>query len=106
MATEVTIAELKNHLSRYLRSVRQGHEIVVKNRDEPVARLVPYNSSPRFQIIKPTRSPKDLQRLLRKMRPTKLDISDKEIDEVVRWVKRDVWDKPDFWKALEDDKLL
>ena len=75
MTTEVTIAELKNHLSRYLRSVRQGHEIVVKNREQPVARLVPFDTAPRFQIIKATRSPKELRRIIRSMRPRKPRVS-------------------------------
>ncbi|MCJ7797595.1 MAG: type II toxin-antitoxin system prevent-host-death family antitoxin [Thermoleophilia bacterium] len=37
----VTIAELKNNLSRYLREVRQGEDINILSRDVPVARLVP-----------------------------------------------------------------
>lgn len=37
----VTIADLKNNLSRYLREVRGGEGITVMSRDVPVARLVP-----------------------------------------------------------------
>lgn len=37
----VTIADLKNNLSRYLREVRGGEDITVMSRDVPVARLVP-----------------------------------------------------------------
>jgi prevent-host-death family protein len=37
----VTIADLKNNLSRYLREVRRGENITVLSRDVPVARLVP-----------------------------------------------------------------
>jgi prevent-host-death family protein len=37
----VTIADLKNNLSRYLREVRRGQEVTVLSRDIPVARLVP-----------------------------------------------------------------
>ena len=37
----VTIADLKNNLSRYLREVRGGEYITVLSRDVPVARLVP-----------------------------------------------------------------
>lgn len=36
------IATLKNNLSRYLRDVRNGGEVVVMDREKPVARLVPY----------------------------------------------------------------
>ena len=35
------IAELKNNLSRYLEHVRGGGTVVVFDRDQPVARIVP-----------------------------------------------------------------
>ncbi len=35
------VAELKAHLSEYLRAARSGQEIVICDRDTPVARLVP-----------------------------------------------------------------
>jgi prevent-host-death family protein len=38
----VGIAELKAHLSRYLKGVRRGHSVIVLDRNEPVARVVPY----------------------------------------------------------------
>ncbi len=37
----VNIAELKNRLSLYLNEVRGGVEILVKDRDLPIARIVP-----------------------------------------------------------------
>ena len=37
----VNIATLKNQLSAYLRLVRDGEEVVVKDRDKPVARILP-----------------------------------------------------------------
>ena len=36
------IADLKNNLSRYLAYVREGGEVLVLDRDTPVARLVPF----------------------------------------------------------------
>ena len=36
------IANLKNNLSRYLDVVRAGGEVVVMDRDTPVARIVPF----------------------------------------------------------------
>lgn len=39
---EVGVAELKAHLSEYLRQVRAGESIVIRDRDRPIARLVPY----------------------------------------------------------------
>ncbi len=38
----VQIGDLKNHLSAHLREVRKGEEIIVRDRNEPVARIVPY----------------------------------------------------------------
>jgi prevent-host-death family protein len=37
----VNIAELKNRLSSYLQQVRAGEEIVIRDRNLPVAKLVP-----------------------------------------------------------------
>ena len=39
---KANIATLKNNLSRYLKSVQAGEEVVVMDRDKPVARLVPF----------------------------------------------------------------
>jgi prevent-host-death family protein len=39
---DARVAELKAKLSEYLRSVRKGNEITVYDRNEPIARLVPY----------------------------------------------------------------
>jgi prevent-host-death family protein len=40
----VNIAELKNRLSTYLQMVREGEEVIVKDRNHPVARISPYGS--------------------------------------------------------------
>ena len=37
----VNIADLKNNLSAWLEQVRNGEELVVKDRNKPIARLVP-----------------------------------------------------------------
>jgi len=37
----VNIAELKNRLSLYLNEVKAGEEILVRDRNQPVARIVP-----------------------------------------------------------------
>lgn len=39
--TRARIAELKNNLSRYLQHVRGGGTVLVYDRDEPVAQIVP-----------------------------------------------------------------
>jgi prevent-host-death family protein len=41
----VNIAELKNRLSLYLNEVKAGKEILVRDRNEPVARIVPLTRS-------------------------------------------------------------
>jgi prevent-host-death family protein len=38
----VNIGDLKNNLSRYLSAVRKGEELVVKDRNKPIARIVPF----------------------------------------------------------------
>lgn len=35
------IAELKNHLSSYLNYVRAGEEVVIRDRNRPIAKIVP-----------------------------------------------------------------
>ena len=37
----VNIAQLKNHLSRYLSEVRRGEEILIRDRNLPIAKIVP-----------------------------------------------------------------
>lgn len=40
-AQTVGIREAQAHLSRYLRSVRQGNEIILTDRNRPVGKIVP-----------------------------------------------------------------
>lgn len=42
---DVGVAEFKAKLSEYLRFVRKGNEVVVYDRNDPVARVVPYTTS-------------------------------------------------------------
>ena len=44
MATEVSVHEAKTHLSRLLRRVAAGEEIVIARSGKPVARLTPVTS--------------------------------------------------------------
>lgn len=43
---QVNIFEAKNQLSQLIKAARAGQEVVIANRGEPVARLVPANESP------------------------------------------------------------
>ena len=45
----VQIAELKNHLSAYLRKVRTGEEVVICDRKTPIAQIVPLKTSRKSQ---------------------------------------------------------
>jgi prevent-host-death family protein len=40
----VNVAELKNQLSKYLTFAKGGEEIVIRERNLPVAKLVPFSS--------------------------------------------------------------
>jgi prevent-host-death family protein len=47
------IAELKAHLSEYLRAVRGGEEVLVLDRDTPVAKLIPSDGKGRVVVRHP-----------------------------------------------------
>jgi len=50
----VKIAELKDRLSEYLRVVASGSELVVTDRNRPVARILPISEErPRLSIVAP-----------------------------------------------------
>jgi prevent-host-death family protein len=40
----VNVAELKNQLSKYLTYAKSGEEIVIRDRNLPVAKLVPFSA--------------------------------------------------------------
>ena len=40
----VNVAELKNQLSKYLTFARSGEEIVIRDRNLPVAKLIPFSA--------------------------------------------------------------
>jgi prevent-host-death family protein len=43
---QVNIFEAKSQLSQLIKAARAGQDVVIANRGEPVARLVPANESP------------------------------------------------------------
>ncbi|MBU2600720.1 MAG: type II toxin-antitoxin system Phd/YefM family antitoxin [Actinobacteria bacterium] len=49
----MTVAELKNNLSRYLREVRLGRRFTVLSRDLPVAQLSPIDDAQRLLEVRP-----------------------------------------------------
>jgi len=52
---QVGIAELKAHLSQYLRAVRKGQTVLVLDRETPIAQIVPVTERTRIKIRKPER---------------------------------------------------
>jgi prevent-host-death family protein len=40
----VNVAELKNQLSKYLTFVKAGQEVVIRDRNLPVAKLIPFSA--------------------------------------------------------------
>ena len=51
--SQVGVRELKNRLSRYLKQVQGGEEIVVTERGRSVARIVPINTSSLKRSLEP-----------------------------------------------------
>jgi prevent-host-death family protein len=91
MTSEVNIAHLKAHLSQYLRSAQKGNEIVVKDRETPIARLVPMEQRPERLVTKlPTKSPSEIDKLPG-IRPKKLKPGD--LEKALRENKQDWYDK-------------
>lgn len=48
----VGVAELKARLSAYLRSARRGNDVVIHDRNEPIARLVPYAATDSRLVVR------------------------------------------------------
>jgi prevent-host-death family protein len=59
--TRVGIAELRAHLSEYLRTVRRGRSVTILDRTTPIARIVPFESEAPLETRKATRRPSGLQ---------------------------------------------
>jgi prevent-host-death family protein len=52
---QIGVAELKNGLSRHLRTVEAGEVIEITDHDRPIARIVPIESPARLRIRPPSR---------------------------------------------------
>ncbi|MDO8493898.1 MAG: type II toxin-antitoxin system prevent-host-death family antitoxin [Deltaproteobacteria bacterium] len=62
--SSVKIANLKANLSSYLREVQKGSQIIVTDRETPIARVVPYHSTKeKLHILKAASSPRKLKKL-------------------------------------------
>lgn len=49
--TKLNIHEAKTHLSRYLKKVVEGEEIVICKNGEPIAKIIPFKSPGRRSIL-------------------------------------------------------
>ncbi|MEP6999658.1 MAG: type II toxin-antitoxin system prevent-host-death family antitoxin [bacterium] len=49
----VGVAELKARLSEYLRAVRKGHDLTIMDRDQPIARVIPYVANGSLVVREP-----------------------------------------------------
>ena len=47
------VADLKARLSEYLRSVKRGHEVTVFDRDQPIAKIIPYAAAGPLVVREP-----------------------------------------------------
>jgi len=66
MVLSVKIGDFRNQLSAYLRKVRQGAELVISDRETPIGRLVPFDSSakePSLELLEPPQGYKGLAAL-------------------------------------------
>jgi prevent-host-death family protein len=87
----VGIAELKTHLSKYLRAVRNGQTVMVLDRETPVAEIVPIRERPKverpkIQIIKPPPGAPPPNRIpLPPPLKTDIDIVDLLMEERQNW---------------------
>ncbi|HXB68829.1 MAG TPA: type II toxin-antitoxin system prevent-host-death family antitoxin [Candidatus Acidoferrales bacterium] len=91
--TNVGIAEFKTHLSEYVRAAQKGKEIIIKDRDTPVAKLVPIDDArPALpKIIRATRSWAEFERML-DAAPDPPQIPADAIDRAIEETRKDVYD--------------
>jgi prevent-host-death family protein len=79
---QVRIADLKSHLSEYLRAVRGGQTIAVLDRETPIAQIVPIRKQTTLNIRKPAPGAPPLNRIrLPNALKVKIDIVDLLLEE-------------------------
>lgn len=78
----VNISQLKSHLSEHIRSVRGGENIVVLDRDNPVAEIVPIRPKAALKVRMPAPGSPALSRVpLPKPLGLELDVLDLLLEE-------------------------
>ncbi len=71
--SRIGIADLKANLSEHLRALKQGEEVTVYDRNEAIARIVPFSPGGALIVRKPLRSYRTF-RAIKLPRPVKLDV--------------------------------
>ena len=71
--SKVGVADLKAKLSEHLRTVKRGGEVTVYDRNEPVARIVPFTARGALTVREPAREYKSF-RDIKLPAPVKLDV--------------------------------
>jgi len=85
---EVKIAELRARLGHYLRLVEKGEEVLVKDCDRPVARLVGWVPRQKLDQGTPHRvSREEATKILASIPRPRL--SRREIQNAMRWMRED-----------------
>lgn len=92
------IGTLKNQLSAYLRLVKNGEEVVICDRNVPVARILPIQATEDFEseeaaliaagvmTAPKSAAPMDWDAFWSRPRPT---VSDEAVREAIEWAKGD-----------------
>ncbi len=90
----VSVGELKNQLSAYLQYVRKGEEVIVKDRNKPVARILPIEDESLSDVEARLVAEGKLKLPEREMDwdaffalPKAGNVSRKKVLEAVRWAK-------------------
>ncbi len=88
---QVKISELKARLSHYVKLVENGGEVLIKDRNRPVARLSGVvRAKPRLRVIPPRYTREQAEGILAKLpMPDLTRISPTVIRETLRWMKKD-----------------
>ena len=96
MKRKVGIAELKAHLSDYVRAAQKGREIVIKDRETEVAKIVPIREqTSAFRVIPASRPSKGIDDLVG-IRPT--GVTPEEIERIFAETRAD---RIDEWSNLD-----
>ena len=62
--TTVKVAQFKSHLSSYLKRVRHGEQVIVTDRETPIARVIPFTPmQEKLQTVAAKKSPKIIRKI-------------------------------------------